>query len=151
MSEELGRELGWDDLIEKEGQEFELLPAGTYEFTVESMDRGRYPGSERMAACNCANLTLVIRNPETGNLCRVFDTLYLNSKMEWRLSQFFLGIGQKKKGEPLHPNWGAVPGSTGRVEIEVNAYTDKNGKDKKNNKVKAYLAREAKKFVAGEF
>ena len=66
MSEELGRELGWDDLIEKEGQEFELLPAGTYEFTVESMDRGRYPGSERMAACNCANLTLVIRNPETG-------------------------------------------------------------------------------------
>ena len=37
MNEDLGKELGWDDQIENEGQEFELLPEGTYEYTVESM------------------------------------------------------------------------------------------------------------------
>lgn len=152
MNEDLGREIGWDEPIEQEGQEFEILPAGTYEFTVESMERGRYPGSERMAACNCANLALQIRSPKTWALCRVFDTLYLNSKAEWRLSQFFLGIGQKKKGEPLRrPNWGAVPGATGKVEIEVHTYKDKNGNDRTNNRVVKYLPYESRKFVAGEF
>ena len=151
MAEDLGRELDWDDQIENEGQEFELLPEGTYDYTVENMARGRFAGSERMAACNCANLTLLIRNPETGNDCRVFDTLYLNSKAEWRLSQFFLSIGQKKKGEPLRPNWAAVPTSCVKVEIEIHEYVDKNGKARKNNRVTKYLPYEPKKFVAGEF
>lgn len=151
MAEYLGKELGWDDQIENEGQEFELLPEGTYDYTVESMERGRYAGSDRMAACNCANLTLLIRNPETGKDCRVFDTLYLNSKAEWRLSQFFLSIGQKKKGEPLRPNWAAVPTSSGKVEIEVHEYTDKNGNARKNNQVVKYIPYEPKKFVAGKF
>lgn len=151
MNEELGRELSWDDQIEQEGQEFELLPEGTYEYVIESMERGRFAGSERMAACNSANLTLIIKNSETGNTCKVFDTLYLNSKAEWRLSQFFLSIGQKKKGEPLRPNWAAVSGSSGKVEIEVNEYTDKNGKIRKNNRVTKYLPYEPKKFKAGEF
>ena len=150
MAEYLGKELGWDDQIENEGQEAELLPEGTYEYPGASRERGRYAGSDRMAACNCANLTLLIRNPETGKDCRVFDTLYLNSKAEWRLSQFFLSIGQKKKGEPLRPNWAAVPTSSGKVEIEVHEYTDKNGKVRKNNQVAKYLPYEPKKFVAGK-
>ena len=42
MAEDLGKELGWDDQIENEGQEFELLPEGTYDYTVENMARGRF-------------------------------------------------------------------------------------------------------------
>lgn len=147
---DIGREIGWDDEISQE-QEFELLPAGVYEFTVEKMERGRYGGSEKMAACNKADLTLSLKDPETGVAGTVFDTLYLSSKAEWRLSQFFLAIGQKKKGEPLRPNWSQVPASTGRVEIEVNKYTDKNGNPKENNRVKKYLPYEPKKFTAGTF
>ena len=32
-----GRELGWDDTIQKESSEFEPLPEGDYDFMVESL------------------------------------------------------------------------------------------------------------------
>ena len=146
----LGQELGWNDPISQE-QEYEILPAGIYEFTVENMERGRYGGSEKMAPCNKADLTLSVRDPQSDTSGKVFDTLYLSSKAEWRLSQFFLSIGQKKKGEPLRPNWTEVPGSTGKVEIEINKYIDKSGNQKENNRVKKYLPYEPKKFTAGTF
>ena len=43
------RELNWDDTIEKDNQ-FVLLPEGDYNFTVESFDRARHPGSEKIPA-----------------------------------------------------------------------------------------------------
>ena len=46
---DLGKEIGWDDAIENEGTEFEPLPEGTYEFTVASMERAHFGGSEKMA------------------------------------------------------------------------------------------------------
>ncbi len=150
-NEEMGREIGWDDSIENEGQDFEPLPEGEYEFTVVSMERGRFPGSEKMSACHSASLDLLLKGAD-GKERHVFDTLYLNSKAEWRLSQFFLGIGQKKKGETLKPNWNTVPGSTGRVKVYIDEYTDKkSGKPRRNNKVSEYLPYEPKKFEAGKF
>lgn len=103
-----------------------------------------------MCACNTAELELVILDHE-GKERHVFDSLKLNSKMEWMLSQFFLCIGQKKKGEALRPNWNAVVGSRGRVELVINEYKDKNGNAKKNNRVGKYLAPEPKTFKAGVF
>lgn len=151
MNEEMGREIGWDDQIENEGQDFEPLPDGEYEFTVASMERGRFPGSDRMSACNSASLDLLIKDTD-GKEKHVFDTLYLNSKAEWRLSQFFLCIGQKKKGETLKPNWNTVPGSTGRVKVYIDEYTDKKtGKPRRNNKVSEYLPYAPKSFEAGKF
>lgn len=150
MSEELGKELGWDDQIENEGTDYEPLPAGVYDFTVHSMDRARFAGSEKMAACNMANIDLLIKDVN-GNERHVFDSLYLNTKAEWRLSQFFAAIGQKKKGEPLKPNWNAVPGSTGRVELSVNEYTAKTGEKRKNNRVSKFLEPEQKTYQAGKF
>lgn len=150
MMADLGQEIGWDDEIENEGADFEPLPEGTYEFEVRTMQRGRFPGSDKMCACNTAELTLVIVDND-GKEHQIFESLKLNSKMEWLLSQFFLCIGQKKKGEALRPNWNAVPGSRGMAEITVNEYKDKNGNLKKNNRVSKYLAPEPKQFKAGVF
>jgi len=46
------RELGWEDIISKDADEYEyaLLPEGDYNFTVESFERGRHPGSEKLPA-----------------------------------------------------------------------------------------------------
>jgi hypothetical protein len=153
MSEtkDLNQEISYDAPIENDGQEFELLPAGTYDFTVESMERGRYEGSEKMCACGTVNLTLVMKSPSTGNDVKVFDTLYMNRKAEWRISEFLRGIGQKKHGEPCVPRWNDVPCSKGKCEIEVNSYTDKNGNQKQNNKVKKYLDFEPSKWAPGKF
>ena len=59
---DLGKEIGWDDAIENEGTE--PLPEGTYEFTVASMERAHFGGSEKMAPCNVANLDLLIKDKD---------------------------------------------------------------------------------------
>lgn len=143
-------ELSWDSEISKES-EFELLPAGNYKFTVQSVERGRFAGSEKMNACPSATLSLKVSGPD-GTEGTVQDTLYLNSKAEWKLSQFFTSIGQKKKGETIRMNWNLVPGSSGELELTVNEYTAKDGSQKKNNRVGKYLPKEAPKaFVPGSF
>ena len=144
----MGKELGWDDSIEKESN-FILLPEGTYDYTVKTVERGRFPGSDKMCACNMATVTLTVSDPASGEEVDIRDNLYLNSKAEWKLSQFFLSIGQKKHGEPLRMNWNAVPGSKGRCEISVNRYS-KDGQDRENNRVKTYLDF-APKFQKGSF
>ena len=41
MSEESGREFGWDDVIQNDGQEFEPIPEGDYDFVIDKFERSR--------------------------------------------------------------------------------------------------------------
>lgn len=132
------RELGWEDTIEKDGGEFIVLPSGEYDFTVTKFERGRFAGSAKLPACNQAKLTLTIHSPEYGDV-DVFDNLYLHTKTEGLLSNFFAGIGQKKKGEKLRMNWATVVGSTGRVKLVVHEWKGNDGQPKKNNEVKTFI------------
>lgn len=150
INEALGRELDWDDQIENDGADFEPLPEGIYGFEIRTMERGRFPGSERMAACHKATIDCIIKD-SNGNERHVFDDLILNSKMEWKLCQFFSCIGQRNKGEKLKPRWNEVVGSKGMFKIYINEYKDKNGKQRRNNKVDEYLVPEPKKFTPGSF
>lgn len=131
------RELAWDDEIEKDGGDFILLPEGDYYFTVTKFERGRFAGSNKMPACNQAKLELTIHSPEHGDVI-VFHNLLLHTKTEGLLSNFFVGIGQKKKGERLRMNWSTVIGSQGKLQLEVNSYTGRDGQERKNNQVKRF-------------
>ena len=72
MSEELkGRELGWDDEIEK-GADYVLLPEGEYDFTIESFERGRFEGSDKVPACPRAELKVKVEAPE--GMCLMNET-----------------------------------------------------------------------------
>lgn len=145
---EQGGALGWDSQIEQESS-FILLPAGEYEFKVEKMERATYQPSRNSSiqdTCPKAELTLSIQSAEHGE-AKVFENLILHSKLEWKLSEFFIAIGQKKKGEAFTPNWGEVVGSTGRCKLEINEYTTNKGQDRKNNRVATFLAPEDKSSV----
>ena len=111
------REFQWDDTITKDASEFIILPEGDYNFTVESFERGRHPGSDKLPACNKAILTLRIDTAE--GTTKLTHNLFLHSKTEGLLSAFFSCIGQKKKGEPLKMNWQKVIGATGRCKIGI--------------------------------
>ena len=134
------RELGWDDEIEKDGSEFVLLPEGDYNFTVKKFERARFAGSDKMPACNQAKLELAIHTVEHGDII-VFHNLFLHTKTEGLLSNFFAGIGQKKKGEKLRMNWNAVIGSKGKCKLIVNKYMSK-GEERANNQVKTFYSYE---------
>ena len=139
----------WDDTITKDAGEFILLPEGDYNFIVESFERGRHPGSEKLPACNKAILTLRIDAPE--GTVKITHNLFLHTKTEGMLSAFFSSIGQKKKGEPLKMNWGYVPGSSGKCKVGIHTYT-KDGEERKNTDIKRFYPKEeGTAFKAGEF
>lgn len=135
MAEEFGKNidgaLDWDAVIEKEN-EFVLLMPGEYDFTVVDMERQRFEGSEKMAPCNVAKLSLRVES-ENGT-ATLYDRLFLHKKSEWKLSQFFGAIGQKKHGDALKMNWDAVKGSKGRAKIKIKTYNDR-----QYNEVERYI------------
>lgn len=141
MSNQIERELGWDDEIQKDGGEFVVLPEGDYNFTVTKFERGRFAGSEKMPACNQAKLEITVHSPEHGDVV-VFHNLFLHTKTEGLLSNFFAGIGQKKKGEPLRMNWNTVIGARGRLKLEINTFRGRDGADRTNNQVKSFYSYE---------
>ncbi len=164
MAEMIERELGWDDVISKES-EFVLLPEGDYDFVVESVERGRYNGGEKLPPCNMAIVNLRVKCHD-GSTTHVQNRLFLHSKCEGLLSEFFIAIGLKREGEPLKMNWGAVPGAKGRCKIGIRNWIDKDGNTRQSNEVKRFLkpsapvtpasptasaAPAAKPFIPGSF
>lgn len=119
-------ELGWDDEISNDSGSFVLLEEGDYEFTVTAFERARFPGSTKIPPCNKAVLTLAVES-EQGTANVKYD-LILYSTLEWKLSEFFRAIGQKKHGEPLRPRWNEVVGSRGRAHFRPRTYTRKIGR-----------------------
>ena len=91
------RELDWNDTIEKDSSDFITLPEGDYDFTVDSFDRARHNGSEKLPPCNKAVLKIRIDDP-AGTVI-VTHNLFLHTRTEGMLSAFFSSIGQKRKGE----------------------------------------------------
>lgn len=144
------RELGWEDTIAKDSSDFVLLPEGDYSFTVESYERARHNGSEKLPPCNKAVVKIRIEDKEHGTVF-INHNLFLHTITEGMLSAFFSAIGQKKKGEELKMNWGLVPGSTGRAKVAVRSYKNKDGEDRQSNEIKKFYPKEAPKYEAGRF
>ena len=129
--------MGWDDVIENDGQEFVILPEGDYTFTVTNFERGHFPGSAKIPACNKATLTISIDNDQGAATAR-FD-LILYRTLEWKIASFFRCIGQKKHGEKLAMDWNKVVGARGKAHIKPRTYTDKNGTERQTNDVDRFL------------
>ena len=136
---EVSRELGWDDVIEKDGPDYVLLPDGEYPFRVTKMERARFQGSAKLPPCNMAVLTISVDGGEKGAAV-VTHRLYLHTKTEGLLCAFFESIGQRKHGEPLQPRWGEVTGSTGMCRLGIHEYTKKDGTAGSSNEIQRFFA-----------
>lgn len=132
----------WDSPIENDEQ-FTLLPAGDYDFTVKSFSRSEYtprnPQSSKIPACKAADFVLVIQDPATGAEAEIEDRIFMLKRFEWKMCAFFTAIGQRKKGERLVPNWQAAIGARGRCTIGVRKYTGTDGREYSENQITAYL------------
>lgn len=142
------RELSWDDQITQESN-FVLLPEGEYDFMVESFERGRFNGSDKMPACNQAilNLKVFAKNGEPASMKH---TLLLHTKTEWKLSEFFACIGHKQKNQPLQMNWNLVPGSRGKCKVGQKTYNGNQYNEIKKF-IPAYEVNNTPKFTPGSF
>lgn len=147
MGNETGRELGWDDTIVKDDSDYEPVPEGDYDFTIEKYERARSKGEGKLPACNMAIVYFRIEDRDRTVVIR--ENFVLHSSLEWKLSELFCGIGLKKKGEELRMNWNQVTGATGRCRVSLDV--DKNDPNKKYNHIKKIYPKEQKKFEAGKF
>ena len=136
-------EFDWDTAIEKDGDNFAVLPEGEYEFEVTGFERQRYMPTEKSKIPACPMALLKIRVGSGEQSTMVEEHLYLHSSSEWKLCQFFTAIGQRKRGERLIPNWRAVTGSKGRCKLVIREWTDRNGNKRQNNQISTYLEPDA--------
>ena len=143
---DIGREIGWDDEITNDGEEFVLLPAGDYEFEVVAFERGRHDGSPKLPPCNKAVLSLRITGPEGSTTIQ--HNLFLHTKTEGMISQFLICIGQKKHGERVTMDWTKVIGSKGRAHFKPRTYTDRDGNERQANDVDRFYDWEEQYFPA---
>lgn len=134
---DMGREFDWDSVIENDGESFELLPEGDYDFEVLSFERGRHNGSEKLPPCPKAVVKIRVSDGQrTGVLTH---NLMLHSKCEGLLCAFFTGVGQRKHGEKLRMDWNKVAGSKGRCKVGVRTWKSRTtGEDMKSNEIKRF-------------
>ena len=125
------RELDWDSEINKES-EFTLLPEGDYNFTVVSFERARHQGSAKLPPCNKAIVKIKIDGGELGSTT-IQHNLFLHTKCEGMLSEFFIALGLKKHGEKLAMNWNAVQGKTGRCKVYIHEMMAQRGSQTRSN------------------
>lgn len=140
--------MDWNDSIENDGQEFVILPDGEYNFTVTNFERGRFPGGQKIPACNKATITIQVDSKD-GIAVVKFDLLLYRS-LEWRISQFFRSIGQKKHGEKLTMDWNKVIGSRGRAKFKQRSYTALNGEERVTNDVDRFIDYDETFFIEEE-
>lgn len=134
--------LGWDDEIsnDDQGLTFTIVPPGIYDFEIVNLQRGFHQATQHGVLPNCPKAELTVRvRDANGEEVDIKNNLFLHSRCEGMLCQFFRAIGQRKHGEPLRPNWNAVIGSKGRCKVGTRKWKGKNGKDKESNEIKAFL------------
>lgn len=147
MKEYLNNDIGldWDDVIENDGREFILLPAGDYNFTITDFERSRTKESDKMKACNKAVLTLRVDSDK--GTAFVHTQIVLNRMFEYKISSFFRCINRKRQGERVSMDWNNLVGERGRARFKIRNFKDKKtGEDRQANDVDRYIDYDPKFF-----
>lgn len=136
-----GYAFGWDDEIQHDSPSFILLKEGDYDFEVTDYERARHDGSAKLPPCNKAIVKIKVEGEDAeGNkgVSIINHNLFLHSKTEGMLSQFFTAIGQREKGEKYTMNWNAVVGATGRARVGIREWTTDGGEKRQSNEIKRF-------------
>lgn len=125
------RELGWNESIEKDGEDFTVLTEGDYPFQVTQMEKSRFGGSVKLPPCNMAILHIDIIDPDNDGrtVCTIKHRLYLHTKTEGLVCAFFRSIGHRKHGERITPDWNKVIGATGLCHVKPSKSASKKNPD----------------------
>lgn len=137
MADEQGKALGWNDTVEHDGGDWTLLPEGVYPFRVVSFERAHWGGSAKMPPCPQAKITIEVGDEEQSTT--IVHNLFLHTKTEGLLCDFFKGIGARKHGERMVMDWSKVVGATGRCRVAVRKWNGKDNSAHESNEIKKFI------------
>lgn len=124
VNKDIGQEIGWEDEVENTSS-FVDIKDGEYEFIVDHFERSKVGGDSKYSG---QNMAVIYCNILTQGEPQLKTNIIMNTKFQWKISQFFISIGQMKneEGAKLKPNWSTVGGSRGHCRIEHKPnYNDK--------------------------
>lgn len=122
---DMGEALDYEGEIEAGESEFEAIPAGTYDFEVEEVGRKQYNGGDKMGPCPIAAVRCrIVGGAQDGRV--FFCDVYLNSKVSWKIRQFFVCLGMHPADAPkeqkVRMDWSRAVGRRGRVRLGTRTY-----------------------------
>ena len=137
--------LEFDSIITADASsgEFSVLPAGTYPFMIEKIERDHVSSDKsKYNGCPMAKVTFILKGTdENGEEAEVHRTenFILHTKFIWKISQLFISVGLVKSGEQFRPDWAALPTRTGMCEVSINEYEKRGGGKGRSNQIDKYL------------
>ena len=134
----------WNSAIEDDGDSFPLLEPGDYNAVITWIERSRYNGGKVIQACDMQIVTLRIDGPDGPHELKV--RLYLCQRNEWKLSEFFRGIGRKKRGERIVMSWDGIIGLPVHVRVSKKELPPLNGETHTINEVTRFYDFDPKYF-----
>lgn len=134
MTPDNGRTLEWDDTLDPNAGDFVMLEPGEYDFNVVKYEKLRYAGGAKLPACWQAKVEIVVDGRAT-----IQHNLFLHSKTEGLLCQFFKAIGARMSGDRLQMDWNRIAGATGRCVIEHRTWKGKDGDERTDQQIKKFI------------
>lgn len=146
-----GEAFDWDTSELDEDSGFRLLEEGTYPFIVTGLERSRFEGSDKMAPCPKAIVSLAVILPD-GTMPPLEESLLLNSKMAFKVSQFFKSIGAPVDPETrkVRIDWNGIEGKEGMAKVGIRTYAKRDGSEGKANQVERFLSPDEAAQAKGE-
>lgn len=133
--------LGWDSNLQaSDGEGFSLLPAGTYDYTIVSVERGEFRGSEKMAASPKAIITIECSSAAASG--RLRTNIILNKMLAWKITQLAKSCGviapDAPEGTSFQMPWLQLEGRRGKCRVSQREYSA-NGEKRTANDVAEWL------------
>lgn len=118
-------ELSWDATIESDAPEYVLLPEGDYTFAVESYERTRYAGGDKVPACPQLIVHLLVIGEDGTSMANIRHSFFMLASKAHFLGSFLTCLGLKKPGEAIQLDVNKLPARTGRAHVVVREYNGK--------------------------
>lgn len=134
----MGAALSWDGEITRDGGGFTLLAPGTYPYVVTGFERSYHNGSANISACPMAIMTIEIDGGEQGTTTEQ-HRLFLNTKCEGLISEFFVSLGMKKRGETVKMDFDGAVGKRGMLKLANRVWVGNDGEERQSNEIKRFL------------
>lgn len=138
--------LEWGQSLTADVNEFTVLPAGDYDFTITKVEKKYYepkPGA-KLPPCPEADLTIDIQASE--GRASLTHRLFWHKSTQFRIAEAFIACGLAKKDEDFISDPDLLMGKSGRCTLSKQPYQKNDGTSGIRNEISKMMPAENSSF-----